>query len=135
MAEGAFAPEHPLELEAARGWIGDRLDDMSGAAAGRVEGIFVDAHSGEPVWLVIRIGRLGRRTAVPFAYAAAGAGGHAWVPYSKPTLRDAPEVDPAVGTSPALELELSDHYGLGPSHPRREQLEGKAAEALSSVPA
>jgi hypothetical protein len=135
VAEGSFTAEHPLELETARGWIGDRVDDVTATTVGRVEGVFVDTADGAPVWLVIRIGRLGRRTAVPFAYAAGGAPGHVWVPYPKGTLRDAPEVDPAVGASPALESELCDHFGLAPGNPRRGQLAGRDSEALSCVPA
>jgi hypothetical protein len=134
VAEG-FVAEHPLELEAARGWIGNRVDGIASASVGRVEGVFADAESRAPVWLVIRIGRLGRRTAVPFSYAAPGAGGHVWVPYPKATLREAPEVDPAVGARPELERELCDHYGLAPGHARRSQLDGRDPAELSCLPA
>jgi hypothetical protein len=134
VTEASFTAEHPLEPDAALGWVGDRLADVAGTTIGRVEGAFADVDSGEPVWLVIRIGRLGRRTAVPFDYAAGGARGHVWVPYPKPTLRDAPEVDPAVGATAALELELSDHFGLGPAHGRRQTLAERDPAALSCVP-
>ena len=135
MAEGAegFVAEHPVALAEARAWIGERLDDIEGATAGRVEGVFTDAEDGEPAWLVIRIGRLGRRTAVPFAYAVGGAG-HVWVPYPKAQLRSAPEVDPAVGARVELERELCDHFDLAPDNPRRTRLDGRA-DALSCVPA
>lgn len=138
MAEAAaegFAPEHSLELDVARAWVGYRVDDVTGSTAGRVEGVFADAETGEPAWLVIRIGRLGNRTAVPFEYAAAGGDGHVWLPYRKAELKAAPEVDPAAGAKAGLERRLCDHYELRQAHPRRGRLGDRDPDELSCVPA
>ena len=124
--------ENPPTLDQARAWVGHRLDDMSGSTTGRVEGVFVDSASGEPVWLVIRIGRLGHRSAVPFTLVAAGVG-HVWVPFSRETIKSAPEVDPAAGIDPTREAELCAHFGIAPGGGRLAELEGRE-EPFSSVP-
>ncbi len=82
---------------------------------------------------MIRIGRLGHRSAVPFGLVAAG-GGHVWVPFDRETIKSAPEVDPAVGLGPAQEAALCSHFGVVPGSGRLAELEGRE-EALSSVPA
>lgn len=128
-----MAVEYPAGLEQAQTWVGHKLDDISGSTTGRVEGIFVDSASGEPAWVVIRIGRLGHRSALPFGLVAAGAG-HVWVPFGRETIKGAPQVDPAVGLGPAQEAALCSHFGVAPGSGRLAELEGRE-EALSSVPA
>ena len=110
MADGA-APEAPAPLAEARGWAGAKLDEMSGSGIGRVEGILVDAAGGEPTWLVARLGRFGRRCAIPYDFAAA-AGGRVWVAFPRETIRAAAEVDPVGGLSCGDERELAELYGL-----------------------
>jgi hypothetical protein len=126
--------ENPIALEQALGWVGDKLDDVTGTNAGRVEGVFVDAQSGEPAWLVIRIGLLGRRSVVPFEMAASGAE-HVWVPFSRERIRNAPEVDPAAGLDPGREAEICAHYEIAPAAGRSAAIAGRDLETLSSVPA
>ena len=128
-----MAVEYPAGLDEALSWAGHKLDDISGSTAGRVEGVFVDAASGEPAWLVIRIGRLGHRSAVPFGLAAAGVG-HVWVPFSRETIKSAPEVDPGTGLDPTQEAALCAHFGVAPGSGRLAGLGGRDG-ALSSVPA
>jgi len=126
--------ENPIAVEQALAWVGDKLDDVSGATAGRVEGVFVDSVSGAPAWLVIRIGLLGRRSVVPFEMAAGGAE-HVWVPFTKERIRNAPEVDPAAGLDPGREAEFCAHYEIAPDAGRSAALAGRDSESLSSVPA
>src|SRR6476619_7432654 len=76
VAEEALAPE-PVTLEEGLGWVGWKLDGYSGSSVGRVEGVLADAEGGQPAWLVVRMGRFGHFSAVPFALAAAGANGTA----------------------------------------------------------
>jgi hypothetical protein len=138
MAEQAHAPRTAAaELpgaDEALAWVGFKLDEIGGAATGRIEGVMVDAADGSPSWLVIRIGRFGRRTAVPFDLAAAGVD-RIWVPYSRETIRSSPEIDPAQGLTPALERELCAHYGIPPQVRRMAALEGREEEQASSLPA
>jgi hypothetical protein len=130
---GQAAVEHLPGLEQARGWIGFKLDEASGTSAGRIEDVLVDPESGDPTWLVFRIGRFGRRSAVPFDLAAAAAE-RVWVPYAKELIRSAPEVDPSSGLAAEQELALCDHFGLASKAGRRGRIEGRRG-APTSVPA
>ena len=123
--------ENPIAIDQALGWVGDKLDDVTGTVAGRVEGVFVDSVSGEPAWLLIRIGLLGRRSVVPFEMAAGGAG-HVWVPFTRDRIRSAPEVDPAVGLDPGREAEFCAHYEIAPDAGRSAALAGRDSAALSA---
>ena len=60
-------------VEEAQGWVGSRLDEIGGAGVGKIEGVYVDAVTGEPEWLLARIGHFGRHGLVPVRYAAAAA--------------------------------------------------------------
>lgn len=130
----AEAATHPLALEEALSWVGFKLDSIDGSSAGRVEGVLVDAEGGEPVWLAIRTSRLGRRTAIPFELTA-GSADRAWVPYEKPAIKDAPEIDPGAGLDRARELELCEHFGLPRDSGRRAALAGREGEGPTAVPA
>ncbi len=126
--------EHLPSLEEALSWVGFKLDDISGSRAGRVEGVFVDGEDRSPTWLVIRIGRLGRRSAVPFELAAGGVE-RVWVPYPKHLIRSAPEVDPAAGLETGLELDLCDHFEIAAGTGRRALVESRAGGSTTSLPA
>jgi hypothetical protein len=122
----------PPAPEEALAWVGFRLDEIGGAAAGRIEGALVDARSGRPTWLVVRTGRIGYRVAVPFGLAVAGVG-RVWVPYPRDLIRSCAEVDPAAGIGPDQEATLCEHYGI--PAPWRARIAGPNGEAPSSVPA
>jgi hypothetical protein len=113
-----------------KGWDGARLDEIGGASIGKVEGVYVDEQSGEPVWLLARIGRFGRHSLVPARDAVAGAG-HVWVPYSRDVLRGAPRIEPREPVDMEREKELSGHYGIG----RATELSGRPPTAPTSRPA
>ncbi|MGH2961968.1 MAG: PRC-barrel domain-containing protein [Solirubrobacterales bacterium] len=108
-------------------WVGARLDEIGGASVGRIEGAYVDAQSGEPVWLLVRVGRFGRRCLVPARDAVAGAG-HVWVPYPRDLLRGAPRVEPGEPLDIERERELSSHYGF----PRAAELADRPPGAVTS---
>jgi hypothetical protein len=117
-------------LDEARSWIGFKVDEMGGSGVGKIEGVLVDAASGEPSWLLIRIG-LRRRSAIPCEFVAAGVG-HVWVPYEKDAVRGAPEVDPRSGLDRTAELALCEHYGI-PEGTRRRGAVADHPEGLTSV--
>lgn len=131
---GPAATEELPGAEEALEWIGFKVDEIGGSTAGRVEGVLVDAEDGSPTWLAIRVGRFGRRTAVPYELAAAGVG-HVWVPYSRDAIRSAPEIDPAAGVERERERELGRHYGLPDSSKRMSGLAERDQEGPTSVPA
>lgn len=113
-------------------WVGFRLDGIGGRL-GRVHGVLFDSDGAGPRWLVVRVARFGRRTAVPYEFAVAGDG-RVWVPFSRELIRSAPEVDAAVGLDPAGESELSRHYGVRAGARRRAEIEGRSGQGATAVP-
>jgi hypothetical protein len=99
------------DLDELRSWTGHRLDDLSGARVGRVEGAYVSEPGGRPEWLLARMGRFGHHCLVP-ARDAVGAAGHVWVPYTREQIRAAPQIEPGAELDRAVEGELRSHYGL-----------------------
>lgn len=125
------APAEPAEESA----IGYELDDSSGAKVGIVHGLYVDAKSDEPTWLVVAVGR--RRSkliAVPAADTAAAAG-RVWAGHDREVLRSSPGVDP---TRPLLrehELAICEHYGIGERVGRAAEVVGRPQSDVTSRPA
>jgi hypothetical protein len=114
-------------VEEAKGWIGARLDAIEGVSVGRVEGVYVDEQSGEPAWLLARMGRLRRRSLVPAPDAVGGAG-RVWVPYPREMLRGGPKVDPAQPLDLEREAELSAHYHVD----RARRLSGRPPATITA---
>jgi uncharacterized protein YrrD len=100
------------DLAEARSWIGNRVTDQHGSGVGRLEDIWVDAHSGDPAWLLIREGRFGsRHKLVPFD-SAVETGGKVWVPHERSTIRQAPEIGSEQVLTTELGQQLRHHYGI-----------------------
>jgi hypothetical protein len=134
MAEDtAQAVERPT-LEEIHAWKGHRLDEIGGATVGKVEGVFVDAETGDPEWVLARVGRFGNHTLVPARDAVEGVG-HVWVPYSRDVIRGAPKVDPVASLSASAERSLLAHYGIAGPAGRAAQLDEREPEAVSVRPA
>jgi PRC-barrel domain len=129
LGEPAHAVERP-GVEEIVGWVGSRLDEIGGATVGKIEGAYVDTETGAPVWLLVKVGRFGRRSLVPARDAVAGAG-HVWVPYPRDLLRGAPRVEPGEPLDIERERELSSHYEF----PRAAELEGRPPGAPTARPA
>jgi hypothetical protein len=109
MADSAPAASTP-HADTVRAWKGHRLDDVSGASVGKIEGAFGEREG--PPWLLARMGRFGHYTLVPGRDAVEGVG-HVWVPYSRDQIRRAPRVEPQAGPDPETVRALRAHYGLG----------------------
>ncbi len=128
----ALALPSPSE---AKGWTGHAVDEIGGGSVGQVHGVFVDAESGDPTWLIAKQGRLGSTlVAIPLRDCAAGAG-RVWVAHEREAIRSAPVVDP---TRPLLrehELTICAHYGIGEGLGRAAEVAGRAAGAVTSSPA
>jgi hypothetical protein len=123
-------------------WLGWELDDFDGRRAGVVRGLFADAGSGEPAWLVADLGRrlplLGRRrrrlVAVPLRDCA-GGGRRVWTAQRREALRRAPAVDP---TRPLLrehELAICAHYGIGEEVGRAAEVVDRPLGGVTAQPA
>ena len=118
----------------ALGWAGSKLDDMGGGAVGRVEGVLVDSESGEPKWLLVRMGRFGHHTALPFSHAVAGVG-RVWAPYDRDMVRQAPRVDAGKPLDREAELALCAFYGMGEDTGRGAEIAGRPEGATTAEPA
>jgi hypothetical protein len=118
----------------ARAWIGFRLDEISGAGVGRVEGIYVDARHDTLEWLLVRRGRFGVCCLVP-GREAVDAGGRVWVPWDRTTIRRSPGVEPGTPLKVDDELELCAHYGIAEGVGRTAQLAGRSRSETSLRPA
>jgi hypothetical protein len=129
MSEPDDTVERP-GVDEVKGWVGARLDEIGGASVGKIEGVYVDERSAEPEWLLVKIGRFGRRSLVP-ARDAVGGVGHVWVPFPRDTLRGAPRVEPGHPLDIERETELSTHYGIA----RAAQLADRPPGAVTSRPA
>jgi hypothetical protein len=135
----ASAPAPPLD-EVAR-WGGFEVDEAGGARVGRVDGVFVDAESGAPVWIAVTFARAGllrrRRDAVAVAVPArecAGGAGRVWTALGGAALRSAPPVDP---TRPLLrehEAAICAHYGIGATVGRHAEVTGRPAGSVTARP-
>ncbi|MFL6041659.1 MAG: PRC-barrel domain-containing protein [Gaiellales bacterium] len=87
--------------------------DPSDEKLGRVEDAYVDAASGEPVFLLISGGLFGaRKHLVPVTGAELIGDDKVRVAYDAETVKAAPHVSLDEQLEPAEELALFDHYGV-----------------------
>ncbi len=101
------------DVNAALAWLGQRIDDVYGGRLGKVEDVYVDGRSGEPVWLVLRLGRFGDdHVAVPAAEAVAGEGGEVWIPYERQLVRSGAMLDRSRPLTRERDLELAGHFDI-----------------------
>jgi PRC-barrel domain protein len=133
--EVAAEPEEfPLPtLDEALLWVGEPVDDSSGERLGKVSGIFADAETGEPKWLVLRMGRLAGEAAVPFEHSAEG-GGRVWVAYEREAVRNSPRLKAGQKLNAGQELQLCEHYGIRVGIGRAAEVARREGE-VTAVPA
>jgi hypothetical protein len=128
-------PAAPPTLEEARRWVGGTLDDLGGASVGQVHGLFVDADSGAPTWLIVKQGRVKPTLVAAPLRDCAAAVGRVWIAHDRDVIRAAPVVDP---TRPLLrehELTISAHYGIGENLGRASEVVGRPESSVTSQPA
>ena len=122
------------ELPEVLSWAGHKLDEMQGAAVGRVDGAYVDEASRQPEWLLVRMGRFGHHTLVPGRYAVAAAG-RVWVPFGRDVIRRAPRVKAGAPLTKDEELALLAHYGVAAPTGRSADIAEREAGAVTARPA
>ena len=127
-AEGPSAAE-------AMGWLGAEVAELDGSPIGQVQGIFVDADSGEPAWLVARLGRRRRAriVAIPFANCA-GAPFGVWAAQEGEAIRSAPVVDPTRPLRREHELTICAHFGIGEKVGRAAAVVGREEGGVTATP-
>ncbi|HWJ42074.1 MAG TPA: hypothetical protein VNR67_01455 [Solirubrobacterales bacterium] len=119
----------------ATGWLGAGLAELGGKAVGQVQGLYVDAESGEPAWLIARLGRRRRArvVAVPFSNCA-GAPFGVWVGQEGDAIRSAPVVDPTRPLRREHELAICAHFGIGEKVGRASEVAPRDAGAITATP-
>ncbi|MGB7684248.1 MAG: PRC-barrel domain-containing protein [Solirubrobacterales bacterium] len=132
MAEPAAMPS----LREAMGWVGAEIADLGGKAVGEVHGFFIDDGTGDPAWLIARLGRR-RRTrlvAVPLRDCA-GAPFGVWVAQEVGTIRTAPMVDPNRPLRREHELAICAHFGIGDAVGRAAEVRERPENSVTATPA
>jgi hypothetical protein len=116
-------------------WVGADLAEMGGAAVGQVQGFYVDAGSGEPAWVIARLGRRRRArvVAVPFSNCA-GAPFGVWVGQEADAIRSAPVVDPSRPLRREHELTICAHFGIGEKVGRAAEVAGRDDGDVTATP-
>ncbi|MEX2196676.1 MAG: PRC-barrel domain-containing protein [Thermoleophilaceae bacterium] len=105
-------------MDAALGWVGQRIDDVYGGRLGKVEDVYADGRTGKPVWLVVRLGRFGDdHVAVPAGEAVAGEGG-VWIPYERQAVRSAGPLRRGQPLTRERDLALAAHFGVSEARER-----------------
>jgi hypothetical protein len=119
----------------ALGWLGTEVAELGGDPVGQVQGVFVDADSGEPAWLVARLGRRRRAriVAIPFANCA-GAPFGVWVAQEGDAIRSAPVVDPTRPLRREHELTICAHFGIGEKVGRAAAVAGREEGDITATP-
>lgn len=121
------------ELEEVHGWVGARLDEIGGAAVGKIEGVFADPLTRDPTWLLARMGRFGHYSAIPFSHAVAGAG-RVWIPYDRAQIRSAPQVEADAELTREDELRFCEHFSIPTSTGRAAEVEKRDQGSITSIP-
>jgi hypothetical protein len=120
----------------ALGWIGSELDDAGGKAVGRVEGVYVDADGGNPVWLTVAVGRRRSAKLVVVSVRECGAmPGRVWTAQVRDAMLAAPAVDPTRALLREHEAAISSHYGIGETIGRHAEVIHRPAGAVTAQPA
>ncbi|MEX2504776.1 MAG: PRC-barrel domain-containing protein [Egicoccus sp.] len=94
--------------------IGAKVHGEGGGSLGKVETFYVDDHTDQPTFAVVKVGRLGTRSSfVPLRDATTDDDG-LHVPYTKERVAGAPSFDgdDDAYLSPGGEAELHLYYGL-----------------------
>lgn len=119
----------------AMGWLGTEVTDLGGSAIGQVQGLYLDADSGEPAWLIARLGRRRRArvVAIPFSNCA-GAPFGVWVGQEADAIRSAPVVDPTRPLRREHELTICAHFGIGEKVGRAGEVAARESGTITAAP-
>jgi len=131
--ESARQPAAQPTLEDVQAWEGYRVDDVEGQAVARVEGAFVDGKSGDPVWVLVRLGRFGRIVPISIRECAAAAG-RVWVPHDREVIRNAPAVDPGQPLTGEQEKQVLDYYGIPEGVGRSVEIKDRDPDRVTAKP-
>lgn len=120
-------------LEDVKAWEGYRVDEVTGQGVARVEGLFVDADSGQPAWVLVKLGRFGKVVPISIRECAAAAG-RVWTPHDREVIRNAPAVDPAMPLNREQELQVLEYYGIPETVGRAAELKDRTPGSTTANP-
>lgn len=127
--------DQPISIAEAMSWLGAEVAELSGGSIGQAQGFYVDVESGEPAWLIARLGRRRRArvVAVPFS-SCAGAPFGVWVAQEADAVRSAPVVDPTRPLRREHELMICAHFGIGEKVGRAASVLGRDEGGITATP-
>jgi len=137
------APGTLPSLAEALSWVGCELDDVGGAPVGVVAGVYADAETGRPAWLMVIFPA--RRRLLPFVRRrvktvivplreCAAMPGSVWTAQGREAIRAAPSVDAARPLLREHEATICLHYGIGETIGRHAEVDGRAAGSVTVLP-
>ncbi len=130
-----MAEEGGLSAAEAASWLGAEAAELDGSSVGQVQGFYVDAEGGEPVWLIVRLGRRRRARVVALpAATCAGAPFGVWVAQEADAIRSAPVVDPTRPLRREHELMICAHFGIGERVGRAAAVAGREEGGITATP-
>lgn len=124
----------PPDADEVAEWIGYRVDDIAGQSVARVQGFMVDAESGQPSWLAVKLGRFGKTVPLLVRECAAAAG-RIWTPHDREVLREAPAIDPDLPLNRDQEMQVLEYYGVPEGVGRAAEISSRPGSSESSRPA
>ena len=101
---------------------GQTVVGSDGGEIGKLSDVYYDDETGQPAFIAVTTGLFGNRVSFVPMDRAAVQGDEVTVPFTKDTVKDAPNVDPDGHLSEAEEEALYRHYGMtysqtgGPGH-------------------
>lgn len=131
-ADESTAPVRP-GLEDVKAWHDYQLDEISGQGVARVEGLFVDSETGEPAWVLAKLGRFGKIVPVSVRECAAAAG-RVWVPHDREVIRNAPAVDPSMPLNREQEMQVLEYYDIPETVGRGAEIADRAEGSTTAQP-
>lgn len=133
MGEASSLPTVEEALE----WIGAGVTELGGEKVGEVTGFYLDDDSGEPAWLITKLGGRrrtnGRVVAVPLGFCA-GAPFGVWVAQEGAKLASAPVVDASRPLLREHELTICSHYGVSEAVGRAAEVVERPKGAVTAAP-
>ncbi len=118
-------------LEDVKQWMGYRVDEISGHSVAKVDGLFVDQESGDPAWILVKLGRFGKVVPISIRECATAAG-RVWVPHDREVIRNAPAVDPDMPLNREQELQVLQYYGIPDTVGRGAEIAGRRVGTVTS---
>ncbi|MBN8867399.1 MAG: hypothetical protein J0H98_07580 [Solirubrobacterales bacterium] len=128
--DAAKAAPQP-SLDDVRAWEGYRVDEITGHGVARVEGLFVDAESNQPAWVLVKLGRFGKVVPISIRECAAAAG-RVWIPHDREVIRNAPAVDAELPLNREQELQVLEYYGIPETVGRAAEIKDRAAGTVTA---